>query len=448
MKFLLGMIAKISTGINTDGMVNYNHSKTKKTKDNVPDAILLSTNLIKINKNVDAFLVISSAIKSRNSFNNKVEKKNIHISLNFHKDDILTNEKILEIGKDYMDQMGYGDQPYAVYRHFDKEHPHIHIVCSQIDINGMKINDSNLFYRSVALSRKLEEKYNITKPIGKKSAYSKYSNIQIKVHEHLDNGKHSLSAILNTVLIDVMKNKPSSEEQFDKLLEQYQVKRNITFDNEEKPTGHSFGLLPDDYFENEKNKWSKNSKGIPGSDLDLSFSYNSIMDQIAFNLKEKKELQSNIMGRVYSIINPIIEVHTKNNKKEKLSDFILKLQKKGIQLEVKRAQTGDNLNMIYGLVFKDIKTGHSYSATDIKLKTKDFLKAIEDDLKDKKEQQVNSKVENILNKREENDLSEVKNEDNATNAMGDFLQILAGALQGGAGQNESLPRKKRRRRKR
>lgn len=439
------MIAKISTGVNTDGMVNYNHSKTKKSKNNTPDAILLSTNLININSNSDVFFAISNTIKSRNSFSNNVEKKNIHISLNFHKDDILTNEAILKIGKDYMEQMGYANQPYAVYRHFDKEHPHIHIVSSQIGLDGKKINDSNLYYRSVSISRQLEEKYNITKAVGKKSSYSKTANIQRKIDEHLEHGKHSLTAILNTVLLEVMKNKPISEEQFIKLLEEYQIKQIISYNQENKPIGHSFALIPDDYFGNENDNLYKNSKGIPGNELDINFSLFSILEQIDINLKEKKTLQNTIMGRIYSVINPIKKEHSEKNTKEKISDLILKLQKKGIELELKRSQTGENLNTIYGLLFKDIKTGHRYSATEIKLKTKDFLFAIEDDLKDKNLVSIKNEDDSD-NKREEEDTSPTNNND-VNKTMKNFIDILFGSLAGGGNQTENAPASKKKRKR-
>ena len=40
----------------------------------------------------------------------------------------------------------------------------------------------------------------------------------------------------------------------------------------------------------------------------------------------------------------------------KRHNLILNLQKKGIELKIKRTQIGENPNAIYGLLFKDIKT--------------------------------------------------------------------------------------------
>ena len=49
--------------------------------------------------------------------NRRTEKPVIHISLNPHPDDVLTDEQLTAIGQEYMEKMGYGNQPYIIYRH-------------------------------------------------------------------------------------------------------------------------------------------------------------------------------------------------------------------------------------------------------------------------------------------------------------------------------------------
>lgn len=122
--------------------------------------------------------------------------------------------------------------------------------------------------------------------------------------------------------------------------------------------------------------------------MDTLFTYQSITAQIENNSKEKNTLKKPIMGKIYSVINPVInnykiDVLEKQEaiRRIKLSNLIVELKKKGIELLVKRTQTGENINSIYGLLFKDIKSGHTYSASEIKLKTVDFLKAVDDDLR-------------------------------------------------------------------
>lgn len=387
------MIAKISTGNNAFGMVRYNHEKTKGEE----KGTLLGVNNI-VNTS------FNTIVKTLNDYNNgseNVSKPCIHISLNFHKKDILSDEKIHEIAKDYMTEMGYNEQPYAVYRHFDKEHPHVHIVSSQVNFDKKKINDSYIYYRSQALTRQLEEKYNITKAVGENAGINKGQNLQNVIYEHLEFGKHSLTAIMKRAIEDVLEKKPTTEKQFEYLLSDFQIKRLISYEEDQTPKGHFFDLRPIELL-GLKEENIQYSKGIYGSDLDPNYSYQAILAQIHLNNLSKEALQKNVMGIVYSVINPIITRYENSVleqdfeiKREKLTDFITSLKKKGIHLEIKRTQTGDDPNSIYGILFKDIKSNHVYSASEIKLKTKEFLKYINDDLKSLSPEQTKQLVSDI-----------------------------------------------------
>ena len=93
--------------------------------------------------------------------NRRTEKPVIHISLNPHPDDVLTDELLVAIGQEYMEKMGYGDQPYIIYRHEDIGRPHIHIVSLRVDEYGRKINAYKEWQRSSAICRELEKEYHL-----------------------------------------------------------------------------------------------------------------------------------------------------------------------------------------------------------------------------------------------------------------------------------------------
>lgn len=93
--------------------------------------------------------------------NRRTEKPVIHISLNPHPDDVLTDEQLAAIGQEYMEKMGYDNQPYIIYRHEDIGRPHIHIVSLRIDEQGRKINDYKEWQRSTAVCRELEREYHL-----------------------------------------------------------------------------------------------------------------------------------------------------------------------------------------------------------------------------------------------------------------------------------------------
>ena len=60
-----------------------------------------------------------------------------------------------------MDKMGYGKQPFVVYRHYDKAHHHIHIISTRIGKDGKKINDSNEAKKAIKICRELEVNFGL-----------------------------------------------------------------------------------------------------------------------------------------------------------------------------------------------------------------------------------------------------------------------------------------------
>ena len=62
-----------------------------------------------------------------------------HIVLGFGTDELLDNEKMIDISAAFMHRIGYGNQPNLVYRHFDTANPHMHIVSTTIGPDGRQI---------------------------------------------------------------------------------------------------------------------------------------------------------------------------------------------------------------------------------------------------------------------------------------------------------------------
>src|ERR1035437_4172134 len=70
--------------------------------------------------------------------NQKTEKPILHISLNPDPKDVLTDDQYSAIAQEYMQKLGYGDQPYIVYKHEDIDRHHLHIVSVRVDEDGKK----------------------------------------------------------------------------------------------------------------------------------------------------------------------------------------------------------------------------------------------------------------------------------------------------------------------
>lgn len=154
------MMAKIVKGKAFKGVVNYILDKQKDTQLIGADGLRLKSK--------------ESIIRSfvtQASMNSRVSKPVCHISLDFSAQDKdkLSNQAMVQIARDYMKQMGIVNTQYIIGRHFDKEHPHIHLVYNRVDNNGKTITDSNDRFRSEKICKELTEKYGLYFATGKEN---------------------------------------------------------------------------------------------------------------------------------------------------------------------------------------------------------------------------------------------------------------------------------------
>lgn len=136
----------------------------------------LTYNFDKVNEGVADVLSIENCHLARNKsdvdrifnefldLNIKVKKPVFTVSINPSDEDLehLTDDELLQIAKDYMEQMGYGKQPAVIFKHRDIERTHLHIVSIRVDRNGNKIDDKFDKTKSSKIRRELEIKYNLT----------------------------------------------------------------------------------------------------------------------------------------------------------------------------------------------------------------------------------------------------------------------------------------------
>lgn len=151
------MVAKINIGNSIFGALSYNQTKI----DQGEGTVLYANRII---ENTDGSHNMFLNMKSFEPYldaNRRTEKPVLHISLNPHPDDKLTNEQLSDIAQEYMEKMGYGNQPYIVYKHEDIDRHHLHIVSVRVDENGKKLNDSFEKRRSEEIRKELELKYNL-----------------------------------------------------------------------------------------------------------------------------------------------------------------------------------------------------------------------------------------------------------------------------------------------
>ena len=132
------MIVKIlgSASSNFHG-VQYNDKKVEK-----------GTGELMLMKNFPYFINENSSQEGVRNYlksiskNEKVKKPQFHavISTKFQQHN---KEELAKVAEDFMQEMGYGNQPFIVVFHNDTENNHVHIVSTRVDKStGKKLNDS------------------------------------------------------------------------------------------------------------------------------------------------------------------------------------------------------------------------------------------------------------------------------------------------------------------
>ena len=153
------MVANIRTGATVGGAIRYNEEKVNRGQAEV----------LFWNRMLDPFDTAGRMSHERcmASFepflqaNRRTTNTVFHVSLNPSPEDRLTDEQLGEIAREYMERMGYGEQPYIVFKHRDIAREHLHIVSLRIDREGRKLPHDFEARRSVEITRDLEQKYGL-----------------------------------------------------------------------------------------------------------------------------------------------------------------------------------------------------------------------------------------------------------------------------------------------
>ena len=161
------MIAKISSSNSLAATLGYNFKKVEKHE----ASVLLVQGLFQDrNGRYSRTQVLADMLRTIPE-RCRTKKTVFHCSLNPHPDEKLSDEALSRIAAEYMEALGYGAQPYIVFRHNDIPRAHIHIVSLRVDSEGRKINDRFERRRSKRITDALEAKFGLL-PSRKKEGVS------------------------------------------------------------------------------------------------------------------------------------------------------------------------------------------------------------------------------------------------------------------------------------
>lgn len=212
------MVAKIVSGKDIRGALNYNEQKIAEGK-----AECIMANLFKEDIGRLTFYDKLNRFTNLNDRNRRTKTNTLHISLNFDATEKLKVSELNAIASTYMSRIGFGNQPYLVYEHKDAAHQHVHIVTTLIQQDGKRIPINNLGKNQSEKARKeIEKEFNLV--IAEKQNKSNELNIQPVHIEKAVYGKALTKKSIASVVSIVTRNyKYTSLPELNAILRQFNV---------------------------------------------------------------------------------------------------------------------------------------------------------------------------------------------------------------------------------
>lgn len=323
-------------------MLHYNENKVLEKSASLMLAIGFATDVIgmSLTQKLQRFEHLTM-------LNGKVKTNAVHISLNFDNEDKLNDDQLQRITIAYMDKIGFGDQPYLVYKHNDAAHPHIHIATTNMKADGKRIDLHGIGRTLSETARKdIEKEFNLIKAEGRQ--LSNTLGIKAADIEKASYGKIPTKRAINNIVNAVVSTyKFTSLAEFNSILLQFNVIADRGKENSLmfQKNGLMYSLI------NEKGE----QVGVP---IKASALYNqptlkNLEIKFGQNLEKRKAYRENLKEAIESIFSKYANI-TK-------ATFITEMAKQNINIAFRQNESG----FIYGVTFIDNKNKTVFNGSDL-----------------------------------------------------------------------------------
>ena len=322
------MIAKISATENLGGAIGYNFKKVEKGE----ASILLAQGLFQNKEGTYTMAEVFADMQAVIPEKCRTKKMVFHCSLNPHPDEKLSNETLTQIAKEYMKALGYGMQPYIVFKHNDIAREHIHIVSLRINGEGKKINDKFEKRRSKQITDALERKFGL---IPSSKVIDKAMKETPKIDTTRGNIKEQVASTLRMVLKHY---KFCSLGELNAILSRYHlaVEEVKTEFRGKKYDGLVY--VPTD------DKGDKVGTPIHASDIGRGVGYTAVQNRM-------QKSKQNVKPQIPTIRNKVLQtMRTSPNTEKELRQ---RLEEQGLRVVIRKNESG----RIYGITFIDDEQG-------------------------------------------------------------------------------------------
>ena len=262
----------------------------------------------------------------------RTKKTVFHCSLNPHPDDKISDEQLVQIAKEYMEALGYGKQPYIVFKHNDIAREHIHIVSLRVNGEGKKINDKFEKRRSKKITDTLERKFGLIPS-------SKVTDKAMKETPKIDTTQRNIKEQVASILRMVMKHyRFCSLGELNAILGKYNLAVEEVKTEYRGKRYEGLVYVPTD------DKSNKVSTPIHASDIGRGVGYTAVQNRMQKSRQAVKPL-------IPTVRHKVLQVMRTSPQTEK--ELRQRLEEQGLRVVIRKNDSG----RIYGITFIDDKEG-------------------------------------------------------------------------------------------
>jgi len=322
------MVAIIKTGHSIHRIFNYNENKVKEGT-----ALCIGAGNYPIDVEKMSLKIKLNRLLKQAELNENVSRKSVHVSLNFDvAEGGMSQEKLMQIADVYMKEIGFEEQPYLVYQHFDAGHPHIHIVSIKVRADGSRIDMQNIGRNQSEKARKeIEKTFGLI--VAQYSGKTELFGFKPISTGKVLYGKSQTKMAIQNVLMNILERyNYISLPQLNAVLKLYNIMGDRGTENSRvfKNSGLLYRLLND------------NGKPV-GIPIKASAFYNKpTLKYLEERYKTNETKRLMLKSRVKNEIEKLFIAKTPS-----LNQVLEGLQEKGINVELRKNETG----LIYGITY-------------------------------------------------------------------------------------------------
>ncbi|MES2649384.1 MAG: relaxase/mobilization nuclease domain-containing protein [Bacteroidota bacterium] len=336
------MVAIIKSSGSLRNVLHYNENKVKQHQ----AELIHSNNYL---KHADQLSLTDKirTLEKLNSLNERTKLKTVHISLNFDPSEKLQKEVLQQIADRYMEQIGFGEQPYLVYQHHDAGHPHLHIVSTNIQKDGSRIKMQNIGRNQSEKARKqIEQEFKLVQ--AGKQQLSQRAGVQPLVAQRVQYGKTETRRAISNVLSVILPHyKYTSMPELNAILQQYNILADRGKENSRifKNNGLVYRIL------NEH-----------GEKIGTPIKASAINNNAGMQYLEARFKENEILKQRHKLhVKNTIELLLRKQANASLAAFAAALKKEQVMLVQRQNVTG----LVYGLTFIDVRNKCVFNGSDI-----------------------------------------------------------------------------------